>query len=211
MRSCILRAFVGCLLTLLLPISFGNAASVRQVDMDKMIQECRLVFEGRVTAVEARENSQKRIHTYVTFAIEEVIKGDYAEKSITLRFLGGTVGDVTMSVSDMQWPQMGEHGIYFVESLKRPQVHPFYGWSQGHFIVEPDAQGRGRVMTSGRQPVMEVLDDVPAEQKSSAGSQLSHGNGVARGLAVAREKKDNVGLTTDEFKMNLYEKLWRKQ
>ena len=50
-RSCLSRAFVGFLAALLLPISFGDAASVRQADMDKMIQECQLVFEGRVTAI----------------------------------------------------------------------------------------------------------------------------------------------------------------
>ena len=105
------RAFVATWLALLLmPISYGNAASVRQVTMDTMLQQCQLVFEGTVTALSAKENSQKRIHTFVTFEIQEIIKGEYPNDTITLSFLGGTVGDVTLAISDMQIPQFGEHG-----------------------------------------------------------------------------------------------------
>ena len=74
-----------------MPISNGNAASVREVSMDEMLQQSQFVFEGTVTAIEARENSQKRIHTYVTFEIKDIIKGEYHSNIITLRFLGGTV------------------------------------------------------------------------------------------------------------------------
>ena len=137
---------------LFISISYTHAASVRHVTLDEMLQQCQFVFEGKVLALEARENSQKRIHTYVTFEILDVIKGEYPGDTLTLSFLGGTVGDVTMGVSDMKVPQVGERGIYFVESLERSQVHPLYGWSQGHFLVQPDGTGMDRVMTSNKQP-----------------------------------------------------------
>ena len=192
----------------LIPISYGHAASVRQVTMDEMLQQCQFVFEGKVSALEAEENSQKRIHTYVTFEIQDIIKGEYSSDTITLSFLGGTVGDVTMGVSDMNVPQVGERGIYFVESLEKSQVHPLYGWSQGHFLVQPDDTGTDRVMTSSEQPVTGVMKDMSIEQmNSSQETALLLSKGVARGVTFALKDNDNKGLTPEEFKKILREKI----
>jgi hypothetical protein len=183
-----------------MPYTYGHASSVREVSLNEMIQKSQFVFEGTVTVIEARGNSQKRIHTYVTFEITDVIKGEYPRKTITLRFLGGTVGGVTLAVSDMQLPQEGEHGIYFVESLERLQVHPLYGWSQGHFIVEHDATGIQRIMTNRRLPVTAVMDKMQDGQQ-----ELS--KGVVRDFVIEKSKK---GLTVDEFKRVLHERMVRK-
>ncbi|PKN88828.1 MAG: hypothetical protein CVU51_03140 [Deltaproteobacteria bacterium HGW-Deltaproteobacteria-1] len=185
---------------LLMSCTYGHASSVREVSLNEMIQKSQFVFEGTVTAIEARENSKKRIHTYVTFEISDVIKGEYPRKIITLRFVGGTVGVVTMAVSDMRLPKEGEHGIYFVESLERLQVHPLYGWSQGHFIVERDATGIERVMTNRRLPIKVVTDKVHDEQHALS-------KGVVRDFVIEKDKK---GLTVDEFKRVLRERMARK-
>jgi len=193
---------------LLMPISFGHASSVREVSMNEMLQQSQFVFEGMVTATEARENSQKRIHTYVTFEITDIIKGEYRSNIITLRFLGGTVNDVTMVVSDMRLPQKGEHGIYFVESLERFQVNPLYGWSQGHFIVEPDGTGNQRVMTNRRLPVTGVMAYKPDESMTPGKEGIQAlSKGVLRDLAVAQEGEDKKGMTVDEFKSALHKRM----
>lgn len=191
---------------LLIPISYGNATSVREVSLDEMLQQSQFVFEGTVTAIEARENSQKRIHTYVTFEIQDIIKGEYHSNVITLSFLGGTVGDVTMAVSDMLLPQEGEHGIYFVESLERLQVNPLYGWSQGYFIVERDVAGTERVMTNRRLPITGITD---AQITPGKESMQTLSKGVLRNLVVGQEGKVNTGLTADEFKRILHERMER--
>jgi len=196
---------------MLMPISYGNATSVREVSMDEMLQQSELVFEGTATAVEARVNSQKRIHTYVTFEIKDIIKGEY-HSNITLRFLGGTVGDLTLAVTDMRLPQQGEHGIYFVESLERFQVNPLYGWSQGHFIVERDATGSERVMTNRRLPITGVMDYLPDEQMTPSKERIQVlSKGVLRDLVVAQEENDNRGITVDEFKKVLHKRMVRNQ
>ena len=190
---------------LLMPISYGNASSVLEVSLNEMLQQSQFVFEGTVTAIEARENIQKRIHTYVTFEIKEIIKGKYLSNIITLSFLGGTIGDVTMAVSDMRLPQIGEHGIYFVESLERLQVHPLYGWSQGHFIVERDVTGIERVMTNRRLPITAVMDTMQDEQMTSDKERTQVlSKGVVRDLVIAKDKE---GLTVDEFKRVLHERI----
>ncbi len=187
---------------------YCHASSVRQVTIDEMLQQCQFVFEGKVLSLEAEENSQKRIHTYVTFKIQNIIKGEYSSDTITLSFLGGTVGDVTMSVSDMKFPQVGERGIYFVESLERSQVNPLYGWSQGHFLVQPDDTGTDRVMTSSGQPVTGVLKDMPIEQMNSCQETLPLlSKGVAIDITFALKNNDNKGLTPEEFKKILRKKM----
>jgi len=184
-------------------ISSGNAASVKEVTMVEMLQVSQFVFEGKVISSESQENSRQRIHTFVTFEIQEIIKGDYPMDSITLSFLGGTVGDVTLMVSDMNFPEVGEHGIYFVESIKRSQVNPIYGWSQGHFLVETDGSGTDRVLTRNRQPVVEVKSDT---QMTSTQFSTGLSTGVARGLTLGR-KQNAEGLTLGEFKSALHERL----
>ncbi len=193
---------------LLMLISNGNTASVREVSLNEMLQQSQFVFEGTVTAIEARETSRKRIHTYVTFEIMDIIKGEYQSNIITLRFLGGTVGDVTMAVSDMRLPQEGEHGIYFVESLERLQVNPLYGWSQGHFIVERDVTDIERIMTNRRLPITAVMDKMQNEQMTPGKEPIQAlSKGVVRDLVVDQDKKS---LTVDEFKRVLYERIGRK-
>jgi len=211
-NNIVLNCFAVLIILLLICISNGYASSVREVSMDEMLQQSQLVFEGTVTAVKGRENSQKRIHTYVTFEVKDTIKGDYPGDTLTLRFLGGTVGDVTMKVSDMRLPQEGEHGIYFVESLERFQVNPLYGWSQGHFIVEYDDTGIRRIMTNRRLPVVGIRDymlDGKITQGESRVPVLS--KGVARDIIVAQERKDNKGMLVDEFKKVLYMRMGKSQ
>jgi hypothetical protein len=192
----------------LITISYGHAASVRQVTMDEMLQQCQFVFEGTVLALGAKENSQKRIHTYVTFEIHEIIKGEYPNDTIVLSFLGGTVGEVTMAVSDMRFPKMGERGIYFVESLERSQVHPFYGWSQGHFLVETDDTGIDRIMTNRKMSVTALNFDVPSkplverQQKS-----LVLNEGIMKDLVVEPTGGTTSGMTVDAFKNVLHERM----
>lgn len=196
----ILKYSAVWIVLLLMPYAYGHASSVREVSLNEMIQKSQFVFEGTVTAIEARENSKKRIHTYITFEINEIIKGEYPRKIITLRFVGGTVGELTMAVSDMRLPQEGEHGIYFVESLERLQVHPLYGWSQGHFIVERDATGIERIMTNRRLPITAVMNKVQGEQQALS-------KGVVRDVVIEKDKK---GLTVDDFKRVLRERMVRK-
>lgn len=212
MRHKILSLIKILVYLFLIPISYGHASSVRQITIDEMLQQCQFVFEGTVLTLEAEENSQKRIHTYVTFEIQDIIKGEYSSDTITLSFLGGTVGDVTMGVSDMKVPQVGEHGIYFVESLERSQVHPLYGWSQGHFLVQSDDTGIDRVMTNKEQPVTEVMKDTSVEQMNSSQVTVpSLSKGVARGVTLTPKDNDNKGLTAEEFKKILREKIGMNQ
>ncbi len=186
----------------LILVSYAHAASVRQISLDEMIQQCQLVFEGKVLSLETKDSNIKHIYTYVTFKVQDIIKGKYPDSIITLSFLGGTAGGITLAISDMKVPQVGEHGIYFVESLENSQVNPLYGWSQGHFLVQPDNNGTNRVMTSNEEPVTGIMKDVSVLQSLHLLSK-----GVAKGIIFSLKGNENEGLTPADFKNLLREKL----
>ena len=109
-------------------------SSVLQVTFQQLATSSELIFEGQVIRSESRWNSdQSWIHTYVTFRVNDGIKGS-AGTHVVLRFLGGEVDEIGLEVSGSTLPEVGERGIYFVERQNRSQVNPFYGLDQGHFF-----------------------------------------------------------------------------
>ena len=167
--------------------------SVLAVSLEQLSTASQLIFEGEVVGKTSDFNAnQTSIHTYVTFRVVDVVKGTYNQPEITLRFLGGTVGEIGLNVSDSTVPELGEAGIYFVESLERFQVNPLYGMDQGHFLVlESNGQ---RFMTTRNRRVITGLfsDDQPPVEGLS--------NGIARGLSIDEAGGSVAGVTVFQFK-----------
>lgn len=132
----------ACTLFLGLGILMNGAAcatTVREVGFTEAVSQSELVFEGVVVSTHANVSPDTgQPFTYFTFHILEVMKGTYTQPTITLGYLGGMKDGYVLSVSDMRMPEMGERGIYFVESLSRQQVHPLYGWQQWHLLIYVD-------------------------------------------------------------------------
>ena len=127
----------------------AQASSVMQTNLDQQVQESALIFEGRVVSSVSRLSAQSgQPFTYFTFEVLDVIKGRYTDNTIELGFLGGLKNGRILRVTDMRFPDVGEEGIYFVESLQLQQVHPFFGWHQGHYKLVPQADGAARVVPS---------------------------------------------------------------
>ena len=130
------------LINMVLPMPHANASEVQQVTLAQAAQKSQLIFEGQVVSKRESLAANGDPYTYFTFKILSVIKGGYALPTIELGYMGGTTADgFVMKISDMRMPKVGEHGIYFVESLTRQQVHPLYGWQQGHYLVIPASVG----------------------------------------------------------------------
>jgi hypothetical protein len=203
-----LSAIRRTLLVLLLSFVclFGaHATSIRGVTLKEMLLNSQLVFEGLVTESHTKQTPSGIISTSITFTITETIKGDHSGNMLTLEFLGGTVGSARAVVSGMQLPQLGEHGIYFVEAPGRKQVNPLYGWSQGHFIVKKDSAGTERVMTNRGIPVTGIEDISLATQAVGISS------GVAKGVVTAADRPAGLALSIQEFKISLREMISQQQ
>lgn len=185
---------------ILLPAGALHATSIVGVSVPQMLKHSHLVFQGKVIGKESRWNeAHNRIHTFVTFEVEDVIKGNYNKKQIRLSFAGGTVGDTSLQISDMRYPKMGEEGVYFVESLSKQQVNPLYGWSQGHFLILRDSTGRRRIATQGKRPIRQL-----SSSEASAPQQARHfgGGAAARGLVFSKKGLDHA-MSLTEFKKEL--------
>ena len=137
------------LVALMLCIGSVHAAVVRQMAFPDMVDQAELIFEGRVLSHQTEwDPSGKLIVTHVNFEVTDVLKGGpYA--NVRLTFIGGTIGRRTLSVSGVAMPQVGEQGVYFVESTHRLQASPILGLNQGRF-----RNVNGRLHTSNGQPVV---------------------------------------------------------
>ena len=192
------RAFfiVVAALTLCVCAAVPVSSSVLAVSLEQLSTTSQLIFEGEVVDKTSDFNAnQTSIYTYVTFRVVDVVKGTYSQPEITLRFLGGTVGEIGLNVSDSTLPELGEAGIYFVESLERFQINPFYGMDQGHFLIL-ESNGQRIMTTRNGRVITGFLSD---EQLPVDG--LS--NGIARGMSINEDGASPSGVTVFQFKQSV--------
>lgn len=191
-------ALILCLLGM---IPVLNATTVAQLSFDDVVATAELVFEGRVLAVEARETGPRSIHTFVEFEVLDVLKGDYAGATIELSYLGGRVGNRQLEVSEMQVPEAGETGVYFVESLQDRQLHPLVGWSQGHYLIVEDSNGRAHVQSAAHQPIR-AISIAPF-----ASAQTLNEDGVASGVQIQAIADERSAMSAAGFKALVRERV----
>jgi hypothetical protein len=166
------------------------ATTVLQVDVDYLLNEAILIFEGEVLSSEAKWNHDKTsIVTFVTFSVKNIVKGETQASTVTVMFSGGTVGETGLQVSAMVYPAVGENGIYFLENPGQQLVNPLVGWGQGHFRVKKDSNGIERILTEGGAPVLSLdVAELNDFNRDNAGkpsiSPFSHG--VARGVRTGK-------------------------
>lgn len=155
---------------LLLPLAAlalnARATTVIAPDFDHLVSRADAIFEGDVSGVQSQwigEGAQHRIVTFVTFKIDQSLKGDLGD-SYTIRMLGGTVDGQTMSVTDAPKFAVGDHDLLFVEDNGR-QFIPLVGIQHGRIRIQKDLSGNETLMTGEDQPLADVSqlgNDEPA-------------------------------------------------
>lgn len=189
----------------LLVFSSASATTILGMDIDKVAADAEFVFEGAVINSETRQDSNSGIiSTYVTFQINDIIKGDYSGDSVELKFMGGVFDGQIVQVSGMRIPEMAEQGIYFVESMSRDLINPLIGWSQGHFIIHDD-NGTRRISTAGNQPVLDVQAVASIPRSIKKPLSVAEGNtDIAAGVMTETSPiMTERALTVKEFKSRI--------
>src|SRR5438270_4852368 len=157
---------IGCsaLATTVIPPSF-----------DELVSRAEVIFQGTVTDVRSQwvgEGGQRHINSYVTFKVEDAIKGKPGAQ-ITLQMLGGTVGSETMEVTDAPKFNVGDRDILFVEH-NGEQFVPLVGIMHGRFRVQRDEQtGRDFVTNGEGEPVRDLSKLGREEESATAAEALS--------------------------------------
>jgi len=198
------KTLVSVLISYLLLVSPLGATSILGINIDEVAQGAEIIFEGKVVEHNVRENAAGMIVTYVTFRIEELIKGEYDEPLLELKFTGGRLGRRTMEISGLRIPSPNEEGIYFVESVNRNLVNPLLGWSQGHYLIY-EQNGERRVSTVNDRPVTDVLStqSVPVALRKPV-SVIDGDTDPATGVVAPSQILDSdQALTTESFKAKI--------
>ncbi len=150
----------------------ASATSVVPPSFPELVAEAEAIYSGRVTAVEARRlaapDGSSVIKTFVTFAIERVLKGA-ARESVILELLGGRVGDEQLRVSGMPVFAVGDRDFVFVQH-NGVQYCPLVALGHGRYRVLRDAAaGRDYVARDNRTPLAAVSDvELPLHAPPSA-------------------------------------------
>ena len=198
------KTFVSVLMSYLLLVSPLWATTILGMNIDEVAQGAELIFEGEVVEHNVRENAAGMIVTYVTFRIEELIKGEYDEPLLELKFTGGRLGGQIMEISGLRIPSPNEEGIYFVESVNRNLVNPLLGWSQGHYLIYEES-GERRVSTVNDKPVTDVLStrSVPIALRKPV-SVIDGDTDPATGVVASSDTPGpDQALTTESFKAKI--------
>jgi hypothetical protein len=137
--------FLG-LLTLALPAA--RATTVIPPTFDDLVTKAEVIFEGTVTGLRSEwtgEGANRHIVTYVSFKIEDAIKGA-TTADYTIRMFGGTVDGQTIEVTDAPRFKVGDRDILFVEH-NGTQFIPLVGIMHGRFHVVADDSGTNEKIT----------------------------------------------------------------
>lgn len=166
-----LLALLACL------AGMARATSVIPPSFPELVAEAEAIYRGSVTASEARRvaapDGTSVIKTFVTFAVDRVLKGT-ARDQVVLEFLGGTVGDETLTISGVPTFNLGDREIVFVR--RNGQVFcPLVGVMHGRYrVLRDEGERRDFVARENRAPLTEVADvalpmtEVPAALRAAA-------------------------------------------
>jgi hypothetical protein len=153
-----------------------EATTVIPPSFDELVAQADVIFQGQVTNVQSQwvgEGAQRHIVSYITFKVEEALKGDPGQ-TYTMRMLGGTVDGETMGVSDAPKFKVGDDDILFVQN-NGSQFIPLVGIMHGRFHVKRDQTGQEIVTNNEEEPVTNLarLGKLNEETASAAEPTLS--------------------------------------
>jgi len=151
-----------------------KATTVIEPTFDELVAQAEVIFQGVATDVTSQwvgEGAQRHIVTYVTFKVEETLKGNPGQ-SYTIRMLGGTVDGETMGVSDAPKFKIGDKDILFVQN-NGSQFIPLVGIMHGRFHVKRDQAGQEIVTNNEEEPVKNVARLGRAEETEPSVSEAN--------------------------------------
>ena len=186
----------------LLVLTRANATTVVPPTFEEMTDSADLVFVGKVVGSQAEwrvAGTNQAIFTLVDFHTEEILKGT-AAASVRLRFLGGTVGGVTLEVVAVPQFEAGDRVLLFVEG-NGVQFCPLVGVYHGKFGVRKDNKSsRDIVFMHDGKPLRDV-----AEIGAGEGAQF----GLKRAkLSIPAEREP---MALDDFKARIRSQLAKKE
>lgn len=142
----------------------AHAMSVVPPTFDELVTEAESVVRGQVTSVRSAyvdTSAGRAIKTFVTLRVERTLKGTPpAADTVTLVFLGGTVGRDTLEVAGMPSFQAGDREIVFVTGNGHT-ICPLIAAGHGRYrVLHDDATDRDYIARENRTPLESTAEIV---------------------------------------------------
>lgn len=172
--------------------STACATTILYRSFDDLVREAEAIVSARVTDVQSVRGFDARIYTFVTVSTASAIKGQ-TPNPLTVRILGGRVGDAAMLVGGAPTFVVGDEVLLFVAGNGRYMV-PFVGWTQGVFhLVRTSLTSEPIVVDYDGNRVFGVKDGHLVKDRNRA-STLN----VVGGDAVGLKRSELPLITGDE-------------
>lgn len=154
------------LVTIIVGIAFtapvASATTVVRVTDADLVRSAAAIVVARVVDIRTVWNSRTRqVFTDVTVAVDEVLAGDVPTRSVTVRLLGGRIGDVHVWVDGNPEFQPGEAAVLFLSRGRdgRPRLAHLY---QGKFSLGIDRVTGEQLAIRAEPPGVRVLPGAAA-------------------------------------------------
>ncbi|RME67648.1 MAG: hypothetical protein D6781_12785 [Verrucomicrobia bacterium] len=171
---------IGLTLLALLAVPRARAITVRPPTFDELVAEAGAIVRGRVIAVEPfrtlSADGTPIIKTRVTWQVERALKGAEDRQTLTLEFLGGTIGEDSLHVGGMPVFRPGETDYLFTEPNTRV-ICPLIAAGHGRYRVLTDpATGSEFIARDNRLPLTAVTEvNAPLHATASASKTAARG------------------------------------
>jgi hypothetical protein len=123
----------------------ASATTLERMSVAKMTQAAQLVVRAQCV-VNSTAWDGGEIWTFTSFAVEDSWKGapNGAAQQVTVRLLGGSVGNLTSTVSGVPRFRPGEEVILFLQNTARGD-YSIVSWVQGTFRIHKDARSGAEI------------------------------------------------------------------
>jgi hypothetical protein len=137
-------ANVICLISALLGSNLARAASQDAAPMPlaERARSAERVVVGRVTSISptwrVNEFGDRLIVSILRVAVDETLKGQ-SQASLDVEVEGGTIGELTLHVSDQESFARGERAVFYLKKSAQGALVPHL---RGHSLLKLDRSGR---------------------------------------------------------------------
>jgi hypothetical protein len=174
-----------------------QATTLPYKGLDKLVAEADGIVLATVRQVQSVQDSEKDIHTFVTFDHVKMLGGRHAAPTLTLRLRGGHVGNESLRIDGAPQFKADERVLMFVQGNGRDLV-PLVGWNQGLFRLVNDRRGALTVADADGHPVVGLEGDrVMTGEVAEADVPLESADGASVVMHVAARGQAGGGTSED--------------
>ncbi|MBI2834220.1 MAG: hypothetical protein HYX76_07315 [Acidobacteria bacterium] len=139
--------FAGLAGLFLLHVPVARATVLVPADFEELVLEARAILHGQVTDVRAEwADGRRRIHTFVTVAVTEYLKGDLG-RTASFVVPGGELGGYRSVLVGAPVLAPGDEVVLFLGS-RGPGIPFVLGLSQGVMRVRTDPRSGQKTVTT---------------------------------------------------------------